>query len=386
MRPNPVLEKLAPYRSGPSLSEIRERYRLDAVAQLSANEVPWGPFPEVISTLKTALDDLNRYPDGACDELRTVLAANLGVQEECLVFGNGSCELLMLLGQAFLSPDRHAIFPHPSFVMYRSIALAQGASFTPVPLRDLEYDLTDMLAAIRQDTSVIIICNPNNPTGAYLEPPVVRSFMERVPPDTVVVLDEAYVEFVTSPAYEDSAAWLADYPNLVILRTFSKIYGLAGLRIGYAVADPQVVAALDKIRQPYNVDTLAQVAAAESLRHPERLEERRQLIAAERSRLARRLDEMGIRYHPSQANFLLVDVTSLAVPGPEAAQALLERGVLIRSGYAMDCPGWIRVTIGEAEESDLFLSIMEELRRGPLKSGSRPLVNRVEAEALSPES
>ncbi|MCE5253485.1 MAG: histidinol-phosphate transaminase [Actinomycetia bacterium] len=385
MRLNPVLEKLTPYRAGPQMADIRRRYRLERVARLSANEVPWGPFPEVVDALKTALDGLNWYPDGGCSELRGFVAEHLGVSEDRLVFGNGSCELLMLLGQTFLGPGRHAVLPHPSFVMYRSIALAQGASFAAVPLKDLEYDLEAMLEAVRDDTSLLIICNPNNPTGAYLEPRVLRPFIAAVPEDTVIVLDEAYGEFVTSPTWEESARWTADHPNLVILRTFSKIYGLAGLRIGYGIADPQVVDALDKIRQPFNVDALAQIAALESLRHPERIEERRQKVAAERARLTLRLRDMGIACHPSQANFLLVDVTRLGIPGPEVAQALLERGILTRSGYAMDCPGWIRVTIGEVEEGDLFLAAMDDLRRVQAAPAEH-LVNGLSAEALSPES
>lgn len=386
MRFNPVLESLTPYRAGPPLAEIRRRYRLDRVAMLSANEVPWGPFPEVLDALRVALGGLNRYPDGACTELRGLLAERLGVGDDRLMFGNGSCELLMLLGQALLSPQQHAVFPHPSFVMYRLIALAHGAPFTAVPLSGLDYDLEAMLAAVREDTSLLIICNPNNPTGSYLEPAVLRSFLERVPRETVVALDEAYGEFVTSPAWEDSTSWLDDHPNLVILHTFSKIYGLAGLRLGYGIADPQVVQALDKIRQPFNVDSLAQVAAVESLRHPERVEERRQKIAAERSRLAARLATLGIACHPSEANFLCVDVTGLAIPGPEVAQALLERGILTRSGYAMDCPGWIRVTIGEAEEGDLMVAAMEELSRLGGTVTAPHAANGLGAEALSPES
>ncbi|MBN1632115.1 MAG: histidinol-phosphate transaminase [Thermoleophilia bacterium] len=386
MRLNPVLERLTPYRAGPPLAEVRRRYQLDRISILSANEVPWGPFPEVVEAMKGVLDGLNRYPDGACNELRDIIAEQRGVDAECVTFGNGSCELLMLLGQAFLSPQHHVVFPHPSFVMYRLIALANGAPYAAVPLKDLDYDLDGMLAAVRENTSLLIICNPNNPTGSYLEPEVMRGFIESVPPEVVIVLDEAYDEFVTSPRHEESAAWLKDHPNLVILHTFSKVYGLAGLRVGYGIAHPDVVQALDKIRQPFNVDSLAQVAAVTSLRLPERMEERRRRIAEERDRVAARLGQMGIGYHPSEANFLLVDVTGLGIPGPEAAQALLERGVLTRSGYAMDCPGWIRVTIGEVEEGDQFLSAIAELRTA--EGGAQPphAVDGLSAEALSPES
>jgi histidinol-phosphate aminotransferase len=386
MRLNPVLERLTPYRAGPPMADIRARYGLETVARLSANESPYGPFPEVIEAMKAALDGLNRYPDGSCAELRALLAGRLDVPEEYLVFGNGSCELLMLLGQAFLSPQNHVVFPHPSFVMYRAIALTNGAPFTAQPLPELDYDLEAMLAAVREHTSLLIICNPNNPTGGYVEPQALRSFLHRVPAHTVVILDEAYGEFVTSPTYEDSAPWVADHPNLVVLRTFSKIYGLAGLRLGYGVAHPDVVQALDKLRQPFNVDSLAQVAAAEALRHPQLIRKRQELLAAERDRMARTLEQMGIGYKPSEANFLLVDVTALSKPGPEVAQHLLEKGVMTRSGYAMECPGWIRVTIGEAQENDLFLSLMRELREAPATQVVPHMVDGLSAEALSPES
>ena len=386
MRFNPVLEKLTPYRAGPPLREVQERYQLERVALLSANEVPWGPFPEVVEAMTAALSGLNRYPDGGCKQLRALIAEQRGIAEECVTFGNGSCELLMLLGVAFLSPQHHVVFPHPSFVMYRSIALTNGARFAAVPLVGLDYDLDAMLAAVQEDTSLLIICNPNNPTGSYIKPGEMRRFVESVPRDVCVVLDEAYGEFVTDLDQEDTAAWLADNPNLVILHTFSKIYGLAGLRIGYGLAAPQIVQALDKVRQPFNVDSLAQVAAVESLRRAQTMQQRAGRIASERARLAERLAAMGVAHHPSEANFLLVNVTNLAIPGPEAAQALLERGILTRSGYAMDCPGWIRVTIGEVEENDAFLAAVAELCQREAADEESHVVDGMPAEALSPES
>jgi histidinol-phosphate aminotransferase len=386
MRLNPVLEKLTPYKAGPPLVEIARRYELQRVAQLSANESPWGPFPEVVEAMRASLEGLNRYPSGGCDELRSSVAQRLGVQEDRLVFGNGSCELLMLLGDAFLGPDAHAVFPHPSFVMYRAIATMRGASFTAVPMPGLEYDLEALAAAVQDDTSLLIICNPNNPTGSYIQPEQLRTLLARVPGEVAVILDEAYAEFVTHPDRVDSTAWIAEFPNLVVLRTFSKIYGLAGLRVGYGIADPEVVQALDKLRQPFNVDSLAQVAAVTSMRLPERMDERRRRVATERTRLQGELDRLGVAHHPSEANFILVDVTGFGMPGTDVPQALLERGVLTRSGYAMGCPGWIRVTIGEAEENDLFLAAIGELREaGP--AGARPHpVEGMTAEGLSPES
>lgn len=385
MRLNPVLTKLTPYHAGPPVSELRSRYQLDYVARLSANESPLGPFPEVMDALRASLEDLNRYPDGGCTELRDAIAERLGLTRDNLVVGNGSCELLMLLGEAFLSRNLHAIFPHPSFVMYRPIVVAREATYDAVELPGLDYDLEAFLAAVRDDTSLIIVCNPNNPTGAYVEPHVLRAFLDRVPKDILVVLDEAYGEFVTSPAYEDTSAWLDDYPNMMILRTFSKIYGLASLRVGYGIAQPEIIQAFDKVRQPFNINRLSQVAALEAFRHPGLMMERRRFLAGERDRMGAALTALGIPYHRGEANFVLVDVTHLAVPGPDVPQALLERGLMTRSGYAMDCPGWIRVTIGEAEDNNLFLQAIEELRHPQSKPIEYP-GDGWDAAALSPES
>ena len=385
MRFNPVLDKLIPYRAGPPLEDIRRRYHLERVSRLSANESPWGPFPEVVEAMKSALDGLNRYPDGACSEVRGLLAQRLDVSEDRFTFGNGSCELLMLLGQVFLGPGRHVVLPHPSFVMYRHIALAEDASFTAVGLPGLDYDLAAMLAAVRAETSLLVICNPNNPTGSHVPAEDLHTFIERVPPHVAVVLDEAYVEFVSPERQFESTAWLDEFPNLIILRTFSKIFGLAGLRVGYGIADPLLVQALDKVRQPFNVDSLAQVAAATSLRLPERIAERQRMVATERARIEKRLDVLGVAFHPSEANFILFDVTKLGIPGAEVAQALLEKGVLTRSGYAMECPGWIRVTIGEAGENDMFLEALAELR-GSHEAPPPHAIDDMSAEALSPES
>jgi len=386
MRFNPVLERLSPYHSGPSLDEIREQYHQDEIVQLSANEIPWGPFPEVIERVKDAVGGLNRYPDGSSSDLKTLLAKRLGVTEHNLCLGNGSCELLMLLGQVFLSPQHHAVLQHPSFVMYQSIALTHGGPYTLVPLKDLAVDLDAMRAALESNTSLVIVCNPNNPTGGYIGTEGLRAFLKEVPEDVAVVLDEAYVEFVTSSQREETARWVEEYRNLIVLRTFSKIYGLAGLRVGYAIADPDVIHALDKVRQPFNVDSLAQVAATESLLHPDRVAERRTMIATEKERVAESLERLGIGCYRGEANFLLVDVTGLGVPGPAVGQELLSRGVLTRSGYAMDCPGWIRVTIGDERQNDLFLEAMRGIYSGERKADIEVQDSAVKAESLSPES
>ena len=355
MRLNSALDGLVAYKAAPPLDEIAAHYGLKRLVKLASNECGDGPFPEVVDAMSRELAGLNRYPDGGCDRLRAELSARLAVPPEYLVFGNGSCELLMLLGQALLSPGEGLVYADPSFVMYHTIGVLREARISAVPLRDHTHDLDALAAAIRPDTRMVIVCNPNNPTGTLLPADALRAFVRAVPADTTVVLDEAYAEFVTSPTYEDPVPWLGEHENLIVLRTFSKIYGLAGLRVGYGIANRELIEGLDKVRQPFNVTTLAQVAATESLRHPDRLHARRDGTARERRRLEVALDRLGIRFIPSQANFILLDVEGLPVPGKEVPQALLERGIMTRSGYAMGCPGRLRVTIGTEEENDLFL-------------------------------
>ncbi len=354
MQVTAAVQQLKPYVAGPRLEDVCRAHGVSDMALLHANECPEGPFPEVLQAMEAALPRLNRYPDQDCRGLRSELSTHLRVDPACLVFGNGSCELLKLLSEAYVSPGDHLLFPHPSFVVYGLVGVQRQATLGKVPLRDHVVDLEAMAAAATEDTSMAIVPNPNNPTGTYHGPDELRRFLSTMPPNVLVVLDEAYVEYVTAH-HQDTSSWISEFPNLVILRTFSKIYGLAGLRVGYGIAHASVVQAIDKLRQPYNVNTLAQVAASEALRHPNRMHARREHVARERERVAQALSRMGRAYVPSQANFLLVNVEGLSVPGEEVPRLLLARGVMTRSGYFMDCPGWVRVTLGTVEENDRFL-------------------------------
>lgn len=366
MQVTAAVQQLKPYVSGPRLEDVCRALGVSDMALLHANECPEGPFPEAIEAMARALPSLNRYPDQDCRDLREGLAEGLRIDPECLMFGNGSCELLKFLSEAYLSPGDHVVFPHPSFVVYSLLGIQRQAHVDAVPLRGHEVDLDAMRRAVTPETRMVVVCNPNNPTGTYHGPARLRSFLAALPTSALVVLDEAYIEYVTSPEQEDSAQWLAEFPNLVVLRTFSKIYGLAGLRVGYGIAHPDVVQAVDRLRQPYNVNTIAQVAAAESLRHPDRVAARREFAAHERDRMAAALRELRRPYVPSQANFLFLNVEGLAVPGEEVPRLLLARGVMTRSGYFMDCPGWVRVSIGTVEENDRFIDALASL------SASRP--------------
>ena len=356
-----AVEQLKPYVAGPRLDEVCREYGVQEMALLHANEYPEGPFPEAREAIVRALAAANRYPDQDCSGLRAELSVRLGVAPNMLVFGNGSCELLKLLGEAFVSEGDHMLYPHPSFVVYTLIGIQRQARAEAVPLVGYGIDVGGIVDRLRADTRLIVVCNPNNPTGSYLGPDTLKSLLRALPGDTLVVLDEAYVEFVTAVDQEDTTAWVHEFSNLVVLRTFSKIYGLAGLRVGYGIAHPAVVEAIDKLRQPYNVSSLAQVAATESLRHPKQLEARRKYIAEERARMAAVLTQQGRPYVPSQANFLFVNIEGLAVPGEEVPRRLLARGVMTRSGYFMGCPGWMRVTIGTVAENDRFLETLASL-------------------------
>ncbi|GAB4242086.1 MAG: histidinol-phosphate transaminase [Thermoleophilia bacterium] len=362
IRHNRALEHLAPYKAGPPLEQIREEYGLERVVKLASNESPEEPFPEVLEAIARAAAGANRYPDGAWRDLRGALADVWGVDRSDVILGNGSCDLLLLLGQALLMPGTKLVYGWPSFVIYRTMAEASLAEPVEVGLRDHRHDLSAMLEAVDERTHMIIVCNPNNPTGSYLPSAEIRAFLEAVPPEIAVVLDEAYVEFVHCE-HTDTTSWITEFPNLVILRTFSKIYGLAGLRVGYALTRGFLVDALNKVRQPFNLNTLAQAAATEALRHPERVRQRREFTWRERERLARELTNLGMPPAPSEANFLLFPIAPMSVPPEEAAQALLERGVVVRSGYALGHPGWLRVTIGTTEENDFFLETLRGLLR-----------------------
>jgi histidinol-phosphate aminotransferase len=250
--------------------------------------------------------------------------------------------------------------------MYRLIALARQAPFTPVPLPGLDYDLEAMLAAVRGDTSLLIICNPNNPTGGYLAPRELRGFVARVPLDTVVVLDEAYGEFVTSPAYEDSAAWLGEHPNLVILRTFSKIYGLAGERIGWGTGAPAIVDALNRIRAPFNVTVSGQKAALAALDDQAFVAAAREHNRKERQRLAENIEALGnfgLRVVPSEANFLLV-LFEGALTAERALGGLAERGFAVRHLPGQGLPQALRITIGTVEQMDAVAEGLRQMAQG----------------------
>ncbi len=350
-----VLDDIVQYEPGLTLELVMRRYGLDEVVKLASNEFPMPPFASVKRAIADALGDLNRYPDGHTTDLRAALAKHYSRAAEQIIVGNGACEILMLLGDVLLAPGDEAVFATPSFSLYEKVCVRHEAVPVAVPLADLRHDLEAMAAAVTPRTKMVFLCNPNNPTGTYLAAAEVAAFVESLPGDVLVVLDEAYNEFVTEPDAQDCLAIQAAHDNVVVLRTFSKIYGLCGLRVGYGIGAPELRAAVDKVRQPFNVNRLAQIAAVEALAHQDEVAERRAVNAGLRAAMERRLAARGRRTVPSQANFMLVDARGLRHPQEEIFEALLSAGVIVRDGNALGIPGWLRVSVGTDQEIEFFL-------------------------------
>jgi len=361
MRFIPELDRIVPYEPGAPLELVMRRFGLAEVVKLASNEFPLPPFDEVKAAVIAALDDLNRYPDGHATDLRAALAEHYGRAPAEVTVGNGSCELIMLLGDALLESGDEVVLGDPSFVVYNDICVRHGAVAVAVPLRDFTHDLEAMAAAVTARTKIVFVCNPNNPTGTYVSAAAIERFVDQVPEDVLIVLDEAYNEFVTASDSQDTLPLEARHENVCVLRTFSKIYGLCGLRVGYGLCAAAVRTAIDKVRQPFNVNRLAQVAAFEALRHQDQVEQRRRQNAAVRDYMVERLAALGRATVPSEANFMLVDTRDLCKPQDEVCAALMSMGAIVRDGNALGCPGWARVSVGTKEETDFFLAKLGSL-------------------------
>lgn len=346
------------YEPGLTSAEVLGRFGLTEAVKLSSNESPFPPLPEVEAVVQAGLAGLNRYPDAASRRLRAALAERHGVANDQIAVGNGSGELIMLAGQALLDPGTSVVYADPSFAIYPHLAAAAGAEGIAVPLADDGgHDLEAMASAVDERTRLVLICNPNNPTGVYRSADAIERFLDLLPDDLAVLVDEAYFDFVTESDAGRVAVIARSRPNLLVTRTFSKAYGLCGLRVGYAVGSADFVQALDQIRPPFNVNTLAQAAALESLRHPGPISRRVAELVSERERVCDLLANLGEAFTRSQANFILMDA------GPDGThEALLRRGIIVRDGSALGVPGKLRVSIGTPAENDAFLTALADVR------------------------
>lgn len=356
----PGVQKLSPYVPGKPVDELARELGLDpaGIVKLASNENPLGPSPKALEAIRAELAELTRYPDGNGFALKSRLAVRYGVQPQQVTLGNGSNDILELVARAYLAPGLNAVFSEHAFAVYPIATQAVGAQGKVVPAKDFGHDLAAMLAAIDADTRVVFIANPNNPTGTWFGPQALSEFLARVPEQVLVVLDEAYIEYAEGDELPDGLDYLARYPNLLVSRTFSKAYGLAALRVGYAISSAQIADVLNRVRQPFNVNSLALAGACAALGDSEYLAKSRQLNDAGMAQLEAGCRELGLGWIASKGNFIAID---FARDTAAINQALLREGVIVRpvAGYGM--PNYLRVSIGLAEENARFLEALAKV-------------------------
>jgi len=357
VRARAVLRSLESYKPGGSLEAVKKQLKRASVIKLASNENALGASPKALAALRAAAAGLNRYPDAGCVALRAALGKHLKIAPESIIVGNGSDELIVLALRAFVDPGDEVVVAQPTFLIYELQAKACGASVTVVPMKNLRYDLPGMRAVVTPHTKIVFIANPDNPTGTYVTKRELDAFVRDLPQETVVFIDEAYFEFVEAPDYPQSLRYVADRP-VIVTRTFSKAYGLAGLRVGYGVAQPSLIAAMNAVREPFNVNSLAQAGAVAALSDAAFLAKTRRMASEGRRTLMAAFERLRLRAVPSQTNFILIEL------GPRAqdvARALLAKGVMIREMSAWKLSGYLRVTIGTAQENRRFIQALEEV-------------------------
>ena len=345
------IKSLVPYPPGKPIEELERELGITGSIKLASNENPLGPSLKALEAVSKALLGLHRYPDGSCYYLKEKLSAILGVPHEMITFGNGSNEIIELLVRAYLKPGDEAIMGNPSFAVYPIAVKAVGGVAIEVPLKDMKHDLRAMASRITAKTRIIFIANPNNPTGTMVSGEEFREFMKSVPEGVIVCMDEAYYEFVTAPDFPDTLSYIKEGAPILVLRTFSKIYGLAGLRVGYGVANSGIMDYMNRVRQPFNVNSLAQVAAMAALEDKAHLEKTRQNNSEGLKFLLGELRALGFECVDTQANFFLVKVGD----GKGVYDALLRKGVIVRPMASYNLPEYIRITVGLPEENRRFL-------------------------------
>jgi histidinol-phosphate aminotransferase len=354
------LARIPGYQAGVPTGQAPEAIAAGGIAQLASNESPFGPHPKVVEAIRGAAAAMNRYPDPDATRLRRRIADRYETEPGRVAVGNGSCEILLAAAEALCEPGAEILYAWPSFSMYPHLAALTGAREIRVPLAERDvHDLEAMAAEVTAATQLAIVCNPNNPTGTHLPAAQVAAFCERIPDHVTIALDEAYVEFQVDDDPDATIDLLADFPNLVVLRTFSKVYGLAGLRVGFALGSAKFRAAVDAVRQPFSVNALAQAAAAEAVLHQDDVEQRVERTLVERVRVEEDLRELGLATAETQANFSWIDLGDADETGIVAG--LAEQSIAVRPGTPLGGPGHIRVSYGTAEENDRFLTTMAQL-------------------------
>lgn len=349
------ISSLVPYPPGKPIEELEREYGISGSIKLASNENAWGPSPRAVSAIKDGLRNLHRYPDGSCYYLAQSLAAKIGIEPEEIVFGNGSNEIIGLLITAFLQPGEEVITSHPTFLMYQKLVQVQGGVNRVIELENMHHDLKSILNTVTPKTRLIFLDNPNNPTGTIIGREDFAAFMEQLPEDVLVVLDEAYVDFVAPELRIDVLSYMREGRPVAALRTFSKAYGLSGLRLGYGIMAAEIAGYLNRVRQPFNVNSLAQIGGVAALADDEHYQ-----MTLDKSRegidwLSREVAKLGCRPMETHTNFFLIDVHG---DGKKLYEHLLHQGVIVRPMQAYGYPDFIRITVGRQAENQRFIKAL----------------------------
>lgn len=353
----PELNSLKKYIPGKSIEEVQREYGLAEVVKLASNENPLGSSPKALAAMHAELAKVNLYPEPTCPDLTRDMAAKLRLPPDSIMFGNGADGILTIIAQAFVNAGDEAIFCPPTFVVYDQVVQVMGGVCVRVPMgADLRHNTTDILKAVTPRTKLILVCNPNNPTGTIIRQDEADWLVERAPSHAIVVFDEAYFDFVEDPNYPDTLNYVRQGRNVVVLRTFSKIYGLAGLRIGYALGTPDLIDIMAKVRESFPVNRVAQAGARAALTDEEFRQQTLAVSKAGKRFLYQRFAELGLEYVPTEANFVFVN---FGVDSREVFQRLLRRGVVVRPGFIWDFNTWARVTIGTQSDNEKFVAALE---------------------------
>lgn len=355
---------LPSYKPGKPIDEVKKELGLTKVVKLASNENPFGASPKAAEAIRQMAAQTAVYPDGYAAELRDKVANKIGVEPNQLVFGNGSDEVIQFLCRSLLSPGTNTVTADPSFSQYKLNATIEGAEVREVPCIDGVHDLDSMLKEIDADTKIVWVCNPNNPSGTYVNEQKFKQFLEQVPSNVLVVSDEAYYEYVTADDYPETLPLLKEYDNLMVLRTFSKAYGLAALRVGYGVANSELISKIDPVRPPFNNNTFAHVAAAAALDDDQFIAECVSKNKEGLKQFEEFCDKHSLTYYPSQTNFILIDFKQ---SGDVVFDYLLRKGFIVRSGEALGYPTCIRITVGSQDENKELFEHLESMLQAALQ-------------------
>lgn len=344
------------YEPGTPIEEVERELGIKIV-KMASNENPLGPSPYAMAAIEKGISKINLYPDGGASILKSRLAQHLGVEEANVIVGNGSDEIIRMITETFLNEGEEVIFAEPGFIIYRLATVVMKGKCVSIPLKNYVHDLEAMLRAVNERTKLIFIANPNNPTGTMVGKAQVASFMKRIPSNVVIIFDEAYYEYVERSDFPETISYIKEGKNVITLRTFSKVYGLAGLRIGCAIAKEEFIIALNRVRQPFNVNSLAQIAARAALEDKEHVRESCRINSEGKKFLYQELAKRKLTYIPSQTNFILIDVGKDA---SEVSHKLLREGIIVRPMKMYNLPNFIRVTIGKMEENQKFIAALDK--------------------------